>query len=202
MSYRCAHKRAGPRSSEMSSSFSNCIGRKQYDNRIKNQGRFQVSHRIEKGAQGSRRRCRRHDPRHCRSIRNPGAGFPGAHHRRNPQMVEISGHVSSKDWKADLRVRGAWSVTVELEAGGEVHADGEFCEIDFPRKLVMTRKFDGHPFQGTRETTITYRFEPSPHGTLVTVRDEGFIGRSEAAYGNAEIWERVLGWLDAYLECL
>jgi uncharacterized protein YndB with AHSA1/START domain len=114
--------------------------------------------------------------------------FPGVYHH--------------KDWKADLRVRGAWSVAVELEAGGEVHADGEFCEIDFPRKLVMTRKFDAHPFQGTRETTITYRFEPSPHGTLVTVRDEGFIGRSEAASGNAEIWEKVLGWLNAYLERL
>jgi uncharacterized protein YndB with AHSA1/START domain len=111
--------------------------------------------------------------------------FPGVYHQ--------------KEWKADLRVRGAWSVAVELEAGGEVHADGEFCEIDFPRKLVMTRRFDSHPFQGTRETTITYRFEPSPHGTLVTVRDEGFIGRSEAAYGNAEIWEKVLGWLDDYL---
>ncbi len=58
----------------------------------------------------------------------------------------------------------------------------------------MTRKFDGHPFQGTRETTITYRFEPSPHGTLVTVRDESFFGRSEAAYGSAEIWE----WQLAY----
>jgi hypothetical protein len=31
------------------------------------------------------------------------------------------------------------------------------------------------------------------------VRDEGFIGRRDAAYGNAEIWEKVLGWLDAYL---
>jgi uncharacterized protein YndB with AHSA1/START domain len=71
------------------------------------------------------------------------------------------------NWKAGLRVRGAWSVTVKLKAGGEVHAEGEFCEIDFPRKLVMTRKFDGHPFQGTRETTISYRLEPSPHGTLV-----------------------------------
>jgi uncharacterized protein YndB with AHSA1/START domain len=109
------------------------------------------------------------------------------------------GMYHQKDWKADLRVRGAWSVAVELDAGGEVHADGEFCEIDFPRKLVMTRKFDRHPFQGSRETTITYRFEASPHGTLITVRDEGFIGRSEAAYGNAEIWEKVLGWLDAYL---
>jgi len=34
---------------------------------------------------------------------------------------------------------------------------------------------------------------------VVTVRDEGFIGRSEAAYGNAEIWGKVPGWLDACL---
>ena len=52
---------------------------------------------------------------------------------------------------------------------------------------------------GTRETTITYRFDLIPAGTRVTVRDEGFVGRSEAAYGNAEHWERVPSWLDAYL---
>ena len=52
---------------------------------------------------------------------------------------------------------------------------------------------------GTRETTITYRLDPIASGTRVTVRDEGFLGRSEAAYGNAEHWERVLGWLDAYM---
>ena len=104
-----------------------------------------------------------------------------------------------KDWKADLRVCGPWSVTVELADGQQVHAWGEFCELDFPRKLVMTRRFDAHPFQGERETTITYRFEPSEHGTRVTVRDEGFVGRPQAANGNAEIWEKVLGWLDGYL---
>jgi hypothetical protein len=80
-----------------------------------------------------------------------------------------------------------------------VHSFGEFCEVSFPDKIVMTRRFGAHPFLGDRETTITYRFEPSPYGTLVTVRDEGFIGRSEAAYGNAEIWEKVLSWLDPYL---
>jgi len=42
--------------------------------------------------------------------------------------------------------------------------------------------------------------DPIATGTRVTVRDEGFIGRSEAAYGNAEHRERVLGWLDAYLK--
>ena len=104
-----------------------------------------------------------------------------------------------KDWKADLKICGAWSVTVELNDGGQVHAWGEFCEISFPHKLVMTRRFSAHPFLGERETTISYRFLPNEHGTRVTVRDEGFIGRPQAAYGNAEIWEHVLGWLDAYL---
>lgn len=89
-------------------------------------------------------------------------------------------------------------MTVQLEQGGEVRGFGEFCELNFPNKIVMTRRFDTHPFLGDRETTITYRLEPSHYGTLVTVRDEGYISRSEAAYGNAEIWEKVLGWLDDY----
>jgi uncharacterized protein YndB with AHSA1/START domain len=79
--------------------------------------------------------------------------FPGVYHQ--------------KDWKADLRVGGRWSVTVELNDGKLVHAWGEFCELNAPNKLVMTRRFDAHPLLGERETTITYRFEPSPHGTLV-----------------------------------
>jgi hypothetical protein len=33
----------------------------------------------------------------------------------------------------------------------------------------------------------------------VTVREEGFIGRPAAAYGNAENWELVLGLLEGYL---
>jgi uncharacterized protein YndB with AHSA1/START domain len=114
------------------------------------------------------------------------------------QWWKWPGLYRQKDWKADLRVCGPWSVIVELNDGKVIHAHGEFCDIVEPRKLVMTRNFENHPFLGPRETTVTYRFEPSPHGTLVTVRDEGFIGRSQAAYGNAEIWERVLGWLDGY----
>jgi uncharacterized protein YndB with AHSA1/START domain len=94
------------------------------------------------------------------------------------QWWAMPGVYRQKEWKADLRVCGPWSVAVETVDGGTVRAN---------------------TFQGTRETTITYRFEPSPYGTRVTVRDEGFIGRSEAAYGNAEIREKVLGWLDAYL---
>jgi uncharacterized protein YndB with AHSA1/START domain len=103
-------------------------------------------------------------------------------------------------WTADLRVYGQWSVKVRFPDGNTNGGSGEFVEIDEPKKLVMTRKFEKHPLQGTREITITDRLEPTPTGTRVMVRDEGFVGRSEAAYGNAEHWERVLGWLNAYLK--
>jgi uncharacterized protein YndB with AHSA1/START domain len=112
---------------------------------------------------------------------------------RNPELYRTA------EFKADLRVCGAWSQVVQTNDGNTVVGSGEFAELDAPRKIVMTRRFDKHPFQGTRETTITYRLEPIATGTRLTVRDEGFIGRSEAAYGNAEIWEKVLAWLDAYL---
>lgn len=103
------------------------------------------------------------------------------------------------EWNADFRVCGQWSVMVHFPDGNTNGGAGEFAEIEAPRKIVMTRKFEDHPLLGTRETTITYRLEPIPSGTRLTVRDEGFVGRSEAAYGNAEHWERVLGWLGAYI---
>ena len=104
------------------------------------------------------------------------------------------------DWRAELRVRGVWSTIVRFTDGTTNGGSGEFAEIEAPRRLIMTRKFEKHPLQGTRETTITYRLDPIPTGTHVTMREEGYVGRSEAAYGNAEHWERVLGWLATYLE--
>jgi uncharacterized protein YndB with AHSA1/START domain len=115
------------------------------------------------------------------------------------QWFKLAGVYHQRDWQADLRVQGQWSVTIELADGKTARAWGEFCELDFPHKIVMTRRLEGHPFLGERETTITYHFDPIPGGTRVTLRDEGFIGRSEAAFGNAEVWEHVLGWLDDYL---
>jgi uncharacterized protein YndB with AHSA1/START domain len=103
-------------------------------------------------------------------------------------------------WKADLCVCGEWSVTVRFADGSTNGGSGEFAEIDPPRKMVMTRRFEKHPLLGGRETTITYRLDPVAAGARVTVREEGFIGRSEAAYGNAEHWERVLGWLQSYVQ--
>jgi uncharacterized protein YndB with AHSA1/START domain len=111
----------------------------------------------------------------------------------------IRGVYRLKDWKADLRTQGRWSVTVELHDGKLLNEWGEICEVDAPSKVVLTRRFGANPLLGERETTLTYRLEPTPRGTLVTVREEGFVGRPAAAFGNAENWEKVLGWLDGYL---
>jgi uncharacterized protein YndB with AHSA1/START domain len=105
-----------------------------------------------------------------------------------------------RNWKGDLCVLGAWSVEVEVVNADTVHSSGEYCEIDAPNKLVMTQRCIGNPTLGPREHTMTFRLEPTEGGTRLTLRDEGFIGRSQAAYANADHWELVLGWLDAYLE--
>ena len=115
------------------------------------------------------------------------------------QWWTLPGVYHLKEWKADLRAQGRWSVNVELNDGKQLNEWGEFCELDIPSRIVMTRRFGANPLLGERELTLTYRLEPSPHGTLVTVREEGFVGRSEAAYGNADNWEKVLGWLDGYV---
>ena len=85
-----------------------------------------------------------------------------------------------KDWRADLCPQGGWSVYVELCDGRSFDEWGEICAVEAPNRIVLTRHFVADPLVGERETTLAYRFEPSPHGA-------------------AENWEKVLGWLDAYL---
>jgi len=103
------------------------------------------------------------------------------------------------NWTADLRVGGRWSLGVRLPNGTVYPASGEFIEIESPKKIVQTRKYDwDHPNLGRRVTTVTYRLEPIPNGTRITVRHEGLQGLRDAADEHASGWERFLGWLDTY----
>lgn len=102
-------------------------------------------------------------------------------------------------WSSEVRVGGRWSVDT-IMGGNALHATGQFLEVDAPRKVVQTRKYEfDHPRLGRRDTTVTYRFDPIPNGTRVTVRHDGFAGLPDAAEEHAYGWERVLGWLEAYL---
>src|SRR5262245_39132582 len=92
----------------------------------------------------------------------------------------------------DLRVGGAWRSEGVGADGKPFSAEGEFLEVDPPRKLVQTWRPD---WDGGATTTVTYRLEPSATGTRLTLRHEGFTGRPESCQGHSDGWERVLEWL-------
>ncbi|TIQ28877.1 MAG: SRPBCC domain-containing protein [Mesorhizobium sp.] len=102
-------------------------------------------------------------------------------------------------WTADLRVGGAWTVTVRTADGRRLPAGGMFLEIEMPRRIVQTRRYDwDHPTLGRKETTVAYLLEPTVCGTRLTICHGGFAGFADAAAEHAEGWARVLGWLQGY----
>ncbi|RWB66111.1 MAG: SRPBCC domain-containing protein [Mesorhizobium sp.] len=104
-------------------------------------------------------------------------------------------------WNADLRVGGSWSVVVKTADGRRLHASGEFLEVEVPRRIVQTRRYDwDHPALGRKETTVAYLLEPIGGGTRLIICHGGFAGLPDATTGHADGWARVLGWLQQYLE--
>ncbi|MDX8467789.1 SRPBCC domain-containing protein [Mesorhizobium sp. VK23B] len=102
-------------------------------------------------------------------------------------------------WAADLRVGGRWTVLVETSDGRHLPASGKFLEVETPRRIVQTRRYDwDHPTLGRQETTLAYLLEPIAGGTRLTVCHGGFAGFADAAAEHAEGWARVLGWLQGY----
>jgi uncharacterized protein YndB with AHSA1/START domain len=98
---------------------------------------------------------------------------------------------------ADFRPGGRWRSSGVGASGDAFSVEGEFREIDPPRKLVQTWKA---AWDGGNETTITYRLEAIPGGTRLTLRHEGFADRVDSCRGHGEGWERVLGWLRGHVE--
>src|SRR5262245_2304920 len=91
---------------------------------------------------------------------------------------------------------GQWRTEGVGADGTNFHVEGQVLEIDPPRRLVQTWK----PSWGEGAvTTLTYSLEPIDGGTRVTVRHTGFGGRPQLCEGHGQGWERVLGWLGAYL---
>ncbi|AZO75910.1 MAG: SRPBCC domain-containing protein [Mesorhizobium sp.] len=102
-------------------------------------------------------------------------------------------------WTADLRVGGRWSVTARTADGRRLPAGGTFLEIEMPRRIVQTRRYDrDHPSLGPHETTVAYLLEPTVCGTRLTICHGGFAGFPDAAAEHAEGWAQVLGWLQGY----
>jgi uncharacterized protein YndB with AHSA1/START domain/uncharacterized protein YciI len=97
-------------------------------------------------------------------------------------------------WTSDLKVGGRWRAD-GTGANGPFSVEGEFIEIDPPRKLVCTWK---PTWDAGTATTLTYRLEAIEGGTRVVVRHEGFSDRADSCRGHAQGWEQVLEWLRAH----
>jgi uncharacterized protein YndB with AHSA1/START domain len=101
------------------------------------------------------------------------------------------------EWTIDLRPGGTWS-TVALGAdGSRMTIDGEYLEVDPPRRLVHTWRPSWDDYA---ETTVRYDLVPTATGTRVLVTHTGFGDRAEQAAGTGEGWTRVLEWLGQFAE--
>lgn len=103
----------------------------------------------------------------------------------------------TEEHTSDFRVGGKWTSRGHGADGTPFGVEGEYVEIDPPRKLVQTWKA---PWDGNNVTTITYRLEAIDGGTRVTVKHEGFGDRHDSCRNHGEGWERVLGWLHDFTQ--
>ncbi|WP_246673404.1 SRPBCC domain-containing protein [Mesorhizobium sp. B2-4-14] len=97
---------------------------------------------------------------------------------------------------ADVRSGGTWRSEGKGADGQEFHVQGEYLKVEPPHLLVLTWKA---PWDGDNVTTVTYMLEAIDTGTRLILRHEGFGTREGACRDHGLGWERVLGWLAAFL---
>ncbi len=99
-------------------------------------------------------------------------------------------------WQVDLRVGGQWSCLAEGPKGEKTTVRGTYLELKRPDLIVTT----WYPSWDPLETTIRYELKATPAGTQVKVTHTGFGAHAESCKGHANGWNRVFGWLTAYVE--
>ncbi|MFO1183216.1 MAG: SRPBCC domain-containing protein [Bauldia sp.] len=98
-------------------------------------------------------------------------------------------------WTVDLRIGGTWRAEGTGSDGKPFVVEGEFLDVDPPRKIVQTWKPGWVAGPATR---LTYLLTPIAAGTRLTLRHEGFQSE-ESCISHGDGWPRVLGWLTRHL---
>ena len=101
------------------------------------------------------------------------------------------------DWVIDLRAGGKWSARARGADGMESTVDGEYIEVDPPKRLVYTWR---PSWDNYAVTTVQYDLQATATGTRLLVTHTGFGDRATAAAGTGEGWKRVLEWMGDHVE--
>lgn len=83
------------------------------------------------------------------------------------------GVFDTREWTGDVRAGGRWRAS-GVGKGNPYALEGEFLEVDPPRKLVHTWHGIGAP---GAPSTVTYLLERRDGGTRVTLRHSGLVAR-------------------------
>ena len=100
---------------------------------------------------------------------------------------------SGKLWEIDLRVGGKWRNLGHDRTCGDYEMSGEILEIDPPRLLCYTWRYDGHP--GPDHTVVRYELDRAGQGTRLRMTHSGFAGFPETAEEYRKGWPAVLAAL-------
>jgi len=101
-------------------------------------------------------------------------------------------------WKADVRPGGHWrSDGVSDTDGSAYHVEGEFVEVDPPRRLSYTWTAS---WSGPLKTLVRWDLDAADGGTTVRLYHSGFAQAPQATQNHYQGWLRVVGWMQAYLE--
>lgn len=144
------------------------------------------------------------DPRAARAVADLGEGvvlasvvLPATPERVFDALVsdEVTrwwvnpGVFDTRDWTADVRPGGRWRAG-GVGRGRPYTLEGEFVEVERPRRLVHTWQLSGAPGAAT---TITYTVEPEGEGTRLTLRQERFASRENCL-------ATAIGWETSFVE--
>ncbi len=108
------------------------------------------------------------------------------------------GAFDTREWKGDVRLGGRWWATGFRVDGAPWTLEGEFLEVDPPRRLAHTWQTPGSP---GIPSVVTYALEAIEGGTRLTLRHTGVL-QPDACMGACMGWESCLIHLAMHLGVL